>query len=103
MNKSVRPIIITSYGFHIVNQKDQGLALWIQPANLHPGTRFNTPLPVKLQDGDSCSAFYSITNLKKELNNNNIILPIKIKGVMNTTDGLFTSIEKELTEEILKS
>lgn len=103
VNKSIRPIIVKSYGFHISNQNDQGLALYIRQPNLHPGTRFNTPLPVKLQDGDSCSAFYKIAYLKEELNNHNISLPIKIKGIISTNDGMFSSIEKELTEKIFKS
>lgn len=71
--------------------------------NRHLGTRFNTPLPVKLQDGDSCSAFYQIANLKEELNDQNISLSIKIKGVISTNDGMFSSTERELTEKIFKS
>ncbi len=102
VNKSIRPITVTSYGFHIIDESNQGLALWIHPPNLHPGTRFNTTLPVKLLDGDSCSAFYPIKNLKEELSEHKISLPIKIKGVINTNDGIFSSTERELTEKIFK-
>ncbi len=101
INKSIRPIVVNSYGFHVEADTDKGLALFIRPPNLHPGTRFNTRLPIKLQDGDSCSAYYSIRNLKEELAEHNITLPITIKGVINSHDGIFYSEEKELTDEII--
>ncbi|MCP6719034.1 MAG: ATP-binding protein [Patescibacteria group bacterium] len=101
VNKSIRPIIVNSYGFQVKNDNDKGLGLFIQPPNLHPGTRFNTSLPIKLQDGELCSAYYPIKNLKEDLAENNITLPISIKGVINTTDGMFYSEEKELSEKML--
>ncbi len=101
LNKSVRPIVVNSYGFHVEADNDKGLALYIRPPNQHPGTRFNTRLPIKLQDGDSCSAYYSITNLREELSEHNITLPITIKGVINSRDGMFYSEEKELTDEMI--
>ena len=101
VNKSIRPIIVNSYGFHVKGDNDNGLALFIQSPNQHPDTRFNTFLPVKLQYGDLCSAYYPIKDLREELANYKITLPITIKGVINTPDGMFYSEEKELTDEII--
>ncbi|KKK83175.1 hypothetical protein LCGC14_2796010, partial [marine sediment metagenome] len=80
VNKSVRPIIVSSYGFHVEDNNDKGLALFIQPPNKHPGTRFNTHLPIKLQDGDLCSAYYPIEDLREDLADHKLTLPITIKG-----------------------
>ncbi|KKN27466.1 hypothetical protein LCGC14_0864380 [marine sediment metagenome] len=102
VNKSVRPIIVNSYGFHVEDNNDNGLALFIQSPNRHPDTRFNTPLPIKLQDGDLCSAYYPIKDLREDLAELKITLPITIKGVITTPDGMFYSEEKELSEEIIK-
>lgn len=101
VNKSIRPIIATSYGFHVKDKNNQGLGLYIRPPNLNPGTRFNTPLPKKLLDGDSCSAYYPITNLKAELAEHNISFPIIIKGVITTNDGPFYSELKELNDDTI--
>ncbi len=95
VNKSIRPITINSYGFNIYDiDKAQWFSLWIRQPSLHPSTRFNTPLPTKLQDGESCSAYYSIANLKEDLVDLNISLPAIIKGFINTNDGLFYSEKK---------
>ena len=79
---------------------DNWLGLWLPAPNYrYPTTILNTPPNTKLSDGDKCSGFYPLSKFKEDLFSHNIILPTKIKGVVNTNDGPFYSKEKNLKEE----
>ena len=103
VNKSIRPITIRSYGFQILDTNDnKWFGLWLlAPDNRHPTTMFNTPPNTKLLDGDDCSGYYPISNLREDLSRYNLPLPTKIKGVINTNDGAFYSEEKDLKEDLV--
>lgn len=91
VNKSIRPIIVNSYGFHIYdNNNNDWLGFWLPAPNyMYPTTIFNTPPNTKLLDGDKCSGYYPILMLIEALSSYNITLPTKIKGVIITNDGTF--------------
>ena len=101
VNKSIRPITIRSYGFHILDNNDnKWLGFWLPTPNYrYPTTIFNTPPNTKLLDGDNCSGYYPISMFREDLSSHNITLPTKIKGVINTNDGAFYSEEKDLKED----
>jgi len=103
VNKSMRPIIIRSYGFHILDKKDEKwLGLWLpQPDPRYPSTILNTIPNTKLLDGESCSGFYLLSNFREDMSKHGITFPTKIKGVINTTDGPFYSNERELTLDMI--
>jgi len=101
INKSIRPITVSSYGFHILDKKDnKWFSFWLPAPNyMYPTTIFNTPPNTKLLDGDRCSGHYPITMFREALSTNKLTLPTKIKGFINTNDGAFYSEEQDLTED----
>jgi len=103
VNKSIRPITVRSYGFQLLDKNDnEWLALWLPAPNyMYPTTIFNTPPKTKLQDGDSCSGYYPLSLFREDLLSQKITLPSKIKGVINTNDGVFYSKEKDLKEDMI--
>lgn len=103
VNKSIRPITFRSCGFQILDITDnKWFGLWLPvPDNRDPVTMFNTPPKTKLLDGDDCSGYYSISNLREDLSRFNLDLPTIIKGVINTNDGPFYSKEKDLKEDVI--
>lgn len=105
VNKSIRPITITSYGLQIFDEKDNKWFNFFLPVPnyKYPTTIFNTPPNTKLLDGDKCSGFYPISLLKEDLLKFNILVPTKIKGLVNTNDGPFYSREIELREDLLEN
>ena len=103
VNKSIRPITVRSYGFHILDNNDnKWFGFWLPTPNYrYPTTIFNTPPNTKLLDGDKCSGYYPISMFREDLSSHNITLPTKIKGVINTNDGAFYSEEKDLKEDMI--
>ncbi len=87
VNKSVRPIIINSYGFELVKEKYKVV---ISP--FHPEHRpICTPLPWKLQDGEDCHAYISREAFKEMMIEHGWNYPLKIRGYYRTNDGMFYS------------
>ncbi len=103
VNKSIRPITVQSYGFHILdNNNNNWFGFWLPTPNYkYPTTIFNTPPNTKLLDGDKCSGYHPTWMLREDLLSHNITLPTKVKGVINTNDGVFYSEEKDLNEDML--
>ena len=103
VNKSIRPIVVRSYGFLILDSNvNEWLGLWLPAPNYrYPTTIFNTPPNTKLLDGDKCSGFYPISKFREDISSHKITLPTKMKGVINTNDGPFYSEEKDLKKIFL--
>jgi hypothetical protein len=89
VNKSERPIIITSYG---INLPEHSYNVFI--STTHPKLRLiNTPLPRKLEDGESCSAFIERLHFEKIIEDEGWKFPIIVKAFFNTNDGTYYSDE----------
>lgn len=89
VNKSERPIIIRSYG---INLPDYDYNIFI--SSTHPKLRLiNTPLPSKLEDGESCEAFIERSYFEKMMTDEGWNYPIIVKAYFNTNDGAFYSNE----------
>ncbi|MFX1363309.1 MAG: hypothetical protein ACFFCE_16700 [Promethearchaeota archaeon] len=87
VNKSVRPIIINSYGFELLEEEYKVV---ISP--FHPEHRLIcTPLPCKLQDGEDCHAFISREAFEDMMNEHGWNYPLKIRGFFHSNDGVFYS------------
>lgn len=96
VNKSVRPIIINSYGIEIPKK---GRVIYFVPTAYQPKyIRINTSIPCTLEDGESCQAFLSRKDLKKMMIRKGWDYPIEAKAIFNTNDGKFYSNEIELQE-----
>ncbi len=96
VNKSVRPIIIKSYGIDIPKK---GKVIYFVPTAYQPkNLMINSPIPCKLEDGDSCQAFLSRTDLKEMMIREGWDYPIEARAIFNTNDGKFYSDVMELQE-----
>ncbi|KKN17084.1 hypothetical protein LCGC14_0969390 [marine sediment metagenome] len=92
VNKSKRPIVITSYGINLPNHT---FNVFILPT--HPKLRLiNTSLPCKLEDGESCTAFIERLYFEKIIKDEGFKFPIIVKAFLNTNDGRFYSDEIKL-------
>ncbi|MHA1375697.1 MAG: AlbA family DNA-binding domain-containing protein [Promethearchaeota archaeon] len=103
VNKSIRPITVSSYGFSILDKKDNTwFNIWLPaPNSRDPTTKFNTLLGTKLLDGEGCSGYYPTTMFREFLFTHDLKLPTKIKGFVNSNDGFFYSKEKDLNKEMI--
>lgn len=89
VNKSVRPIVINSYGLDIVEENH---IVIINP--FHSELKFlNTPLPWKLGDGESCNAYISRSAFKDIMKEQGWNYPLKVRAAFQTNDGKFYSKE----------
>lgn len=87
VNKSERPIIVTSYG---INLPEHDYNIFI--LSTYPKLRLiNTPLPCKLEDGESCEAFIERSFFEKMMTDNGYNYPIIVKAYFSTNDGKFYS------------
>jgi len=89
VNKSVRPIVINSYGIDIL---EKGRVIYIlqypYPTNQY---RINDRLPRKLEDGELCKAYLSIKEFKNIIKEEGWNFPSKVRAIFRTNDGRFYS------------
>jgi len=96
VNKSVRPIIIKSYGVDV--PKKNKVVYFIPTGYQFKYLMINPELPYKLQDGESCQAFLSRKDLKEMMKEEGWKYPIRVRALFNTNDGKFYSDVLELFE-----
>ena len=97
INKSPRPITITGYGVIMADLKSK---IYIFPPN-NCGDPYNsicTPLPRRLNDGESCSAYMTRKDLEKRILEAKYTFPVEIKGFIESNDGTFYSDILKLEE-----
>ncbi|MHA1249006.1 MAG: ATP-binding protein [Candidatus Helarchaeota archaeon] len=96
VNKSVRPVIINSYGIDIPKK---GKVIIFTPTILQQKYfMINTRLPYKLDDGESCQAFLSRKDLKEMMIREGWDYPIEARAIFYTNDGKFYSEIIEIQE-----
>jgi len=96
VNKSVRPIIIKSYGVDI--PKKNKVVYFIPTSFQLKYLMINPKLPYKLQDGESCPAYLSRKDMEGLMKEEGWKYPIKVRALFNTNDGKFFSDTLELNE-----
>lgn len=94
VNKSVRPIVVMSYGLYIVKE---GYIYFII-ANSIPNRYLCDRLPKKLLDGEACQALISRKYFEQEMKNNKWKYPLEVKVFFDTNDGRFYSDSIELKD-----
>ncbi len=96
VNKSIRPIIINSYGADV---PEKNKVVYFIPTRYQPKyLMLNPKLPYKLQDGESCSAYLSRKDLEGIMKEGGWNYPIKVRALFDTNDGKFFSDTLELNE-----
>ena len=89
VNKSVRPIIVNSYGIDLLQE---GKVIYFLQHIYDPiYSRINDRLPCKLEDGESCTAYLSIKDLKNIIEKKGRNLPSELRAFFRTNDGRFYS------------
>ena len=92
VNKTIRPIIINSYGIEIINKE---VVVIISP--FHSKLKFiNTPLPCRLRDGESCNAYISRPAFEAIMKEQSWLYPLNVRAVFQTNDEKFFSEEISL-------
>ena len=96
VNKSVRPIVVNSYGIDI---PQKGWVIYIMQTPDQPKYRMiNTHLPCKLEDGESCPAFLSRNDLKEIIKEKGWNYPFEARALFGTNDGRFYSETIEIRD-----
>ena len=94
VNKSERPIVVTSYGISVPEKEK---VVYISP--LHPELMvLNTKLPIKLEDGESCNAYIDRPSFEEIMKKEGWSYPIQVQGVFTTNDGKYFSEDIILKE-----
>jgi len=94
VNKSVRPIVVNSYGLYFVKEE----YIYFILANSIPNRGLCDWLPKKLLDGESCQALISRNNFEQEMKENKWSYPLEVKAFFHTNDGRFYSNSIELKD-----
>jgi len=94
VNKSVRPIVVNSYGLYIVKEE----YIYFIMANSIPNRYLCDRLPKKLLDGESCQALISRKYFEQEMKENKWKYPLEVKAFFHTNDGRFYSNSIELKD-----
>jgi len=92
VNKSIRPIIINSYGIELTNEKQIVVFSPFNPKYI----AISSQVPIKLQDGEACKANFSRKDFEEILEENGWDYPIKVRAIFWTNDGNYYSDEIEL-------
>lgn len=96
VNKSVRPIIVNSYGIDLLQE---GKVIYILQHRYDPiYSRINDRLPCKLEDGESCKAYLSVKDFKDIIETKGWNLPSEVRAFFRTNDGRFYSEPIELQD-----
>lgn len=96
VNKSVRPIIVKSYGLDI--PKTGKVVYYIATTFKPKYLEINTHLPCKLEDGESCKGFLSRKDFEGLISEEGWDYPIEARAIFNTNDGKFYSELIELNK-----
>lgn len=96
VNKSVRPIVINSYGIDI---PQKGMVIYFIPTAYQPKyVMINDRLPCKLEDGESCKAYLSRKDLKGIITEKGWNYPFEARALFVTNDGKFYSETIEIDD-----
>lgn len=96
VNKSVRPIIVNSYGIDI---PQKGWVIYFIQTPYQPKySKINDLLPCKLEDGESCKAFLSRNDLEEIIKEKGWNYPFEARALFNTNDGRFYSETIEIRD-----
>ncbi|MBA7515192.1 hypothetical protein ES705_07231 [subsurface metagenome] len=96
VNKSVRPIVVNSYGIEIPQKRM--VIYFVQSLDQPKYFMINTHLPCKLEDGESCKAFLSTKDLKEMVKEQGWSYPFEARALFGTNDGKFYSEAIEIRD-----
>jgi hypothetical protein len=96
VNKSVRPIVVNSYGIDIPQKGN--VIYFLQNPYQPKYLMINDLLPCKLEDGESCKAFFSRKDLKNMIKEKGWNYPFEARALFSTNDGKFYSETIEIRD-----
>ncbi|MFW9970595.1 MAG: Swt1 family HEPN domain-containing protein [Candidatus Odinarchaeota archaeon] len=96
VNKGLRPILITNYGFRSVKH---GSIIFIYDKKLVKEHLFDE-LPKKLANGEACDALYPKKKFELSMKSSNWKYPFKLQAFFNTNDGTYVSEPYTLWKEL---